>query len=126
MLKWCKCDEQLVLWNVVDPVSAEEVGIGLDEIMGDPGALLWHGEPFSIEGGRMLDAGDRILAADLELLHHAHVLVVVVVAMEDEGPAKRSKAHLDLGRGIGVEVRRIGFIGPYFAWALAVQFGDLV
>ena len=119
-------NQQLVAWMVGSLVSAEDVWVGFDERMGDPGGLLIHGEPFSIEGGRVLDAGDRILAADLELLHHAHVFVVVVVAMEDEGPAKRSKAHLDLGRGIGVEVRRIGFIGPYFAWALAVQFGDLV
>ena len=119
-------NQQLVAWMVGSPVSAEEVRVSFDEILGDPGGLLIHGEPFSIEGGRVRDSGDRILAADLELLHHAHVLVVVVVAMEDEGPAERSKAHLDLGRGIGVEVRCIGFIGPHFTWALAVQFGDLV
>ena len=119
-------NQQLVVWMVGSPVSAEDVRVGFDEILGDPGGLLIHGDPLSIEGGRVLDSGDRILAADLELLHHAHVLVVVVVAMEDEGPAERSKAHLDLGRGIGVKVGCIGFISPYFAWALAVQFGNLV
>ena len=111
---------------VGSPVSAEEVRVSFDEILRDSGGLLIHGEPFSIEGGRVLDSGDRILAADLELLHLAHVLVVVVVTMEEEGPAERSKAHLNLGRGIGIEVRRIGFISPHFAWALAVQFRDLV
>ena len=111
---------------VAGPVSAEDVRVGFDKIVGDPGGLLIHGEPFSIEGGRVLDSGDRVLAADLELLHHAHVFVVVVVAMEHEGPTECSKAHLDLGRGIGVEVGRVGLVGPHFTRPLPVYLGDLV
>ena len=46
--------------------------------------------------------------------------------MEDEGPTECSKAHLNLGRGIGAEVGHIAFVGPHLTRPLAVHFGDLV